>query len=779
MLLSPFRGPLTLGTRTCFSSNETLSRAPVSRTTNSRTRLSLSLEEEEEEGGGGRGGGGGGAFVMGKKANKSGSAAAAAAKKERQAAKQNKAAKKAAKKDAREAGEDDIEKILAEIMAKEAAKTAVTVTSCERPPTPRANFSLTTLPTGDLLLFGGEYYDGQEAVCYNELYRWSLDKDAWKMIESPNTPPPRCSHQAVAHGGFLYIFGGEFATSEQFYHYNDLWRLCIKSNQWEKLEPAGKGPSARSGHRMAVWRNRLIVCGGFYEAFRETKWYQDLYILHLTEMKWEKISFPTTALLPGPRSGHQVAVHEPKDVMYMYGGYSKIKEPGQGKEAKVYEDLWCLSLKPILSGHAPKWDKLGKKGAPPSKRSGAAMVVHKGRALLFGGVIDEEVSNNTLNSTFYNDLFAFDMDRRQWFQLGLKKEKEKGGRRRKQARPDDGDEEEEGRGQEENEEDYLDSDDELAVAQRQDKAFVYVGEDGKLIYVAHEEDETKEEEEIKGGGEKESKPPAAPIHEEEETKDGGKEADTDNDAKASSDASSASWPLPRINPGLTVRGNTIYVYGGLLEIKDREYTLDDCWALDLNTRTCWRQLLPGTMHEQIWKDEEEDDDDDDEDGEEDDDDESGSEGDSDSGAEGNSDIGSGEEKDRKNKSRPRHKEPKKRVETLRDEIRRLKDQLGLDDPMRTPQLEETLRDFFARTTVFWTSEQLKILENQGEDRGGERFSEKEVRRDAFALAQARFGELEPLLNRLNELEEEQREAEARSREKKKAESGKRRGSANR
>ena len=34
--------------------------------------------------------------------------------------------------------------------------------------------------------------------------------------------------------------------------------------------------------------------------------------------------------------------------------------------------------------------QIGKKGAPPSIRSGAAMTVHKNRALLFGGVLDHE-----------------------------------------------------------------------------------------------------------------------------------------------------------------------------------------------------------------------------------------------------------------------------------------------------------------------------------------------------------------------------------------------------
>ena len=46
----------------------------------------------------------------------------------------------------KELQEEDIEAILAEIRAKDAVKTAVTVTESCAQPSPRANFSLTTLP---------------------------------------------------------------------------------------------------------------------------------------------------------------------------------------------------------------------------------------------------------------------------------------------------------------------------------------------------------------------------------------------------------------------------------------------------------------------------------------------------------------------------------------------------------------------------------------------------------------------------------------------------------
>jgi hypothetical protein len=60
------------------------------------------------------------------------------------------------------------------------------------------------------------------------------------------------------------------------------------------------------------------------------------------------------------------------------------------------------------------------------------MVVHKNRALLFGGVLDVEGAQHAMESHFYSELYAFDMDRRQWYKLQLKKKKGAGGRRKNQ-----------------------------------------------------------------------------------------------------------------------------------------------------------------------------------------------------------------------------------------------------------------------------------------------------------------------------------------------------------
>ena len=48
------------------------------------------------------------------------------------------------------------------------------------------------------------------------------------------------------------VLSGEFSSPKQgtFYHYNDFWKLDPLNKEWERIETKGKGPPARSGHRM-------------------------------------------------------------------------------------------------------------------------------------------------------------------------------------------------------------------------------------------------------------------------------------------------------------------------------------------------------------------------------------------------------------------------------------------------------------------------------------------------------------------------------------------------
>jgi hypothetical protein len=85
---------------------------------------------------------------------------------------------------------------------------------------------------------------------------------------------------------------------------------------------------------------------------------------------------------------------------------------------------------------------------------------------------------------------------------------------------------------------------------------------------------------------------------------------------------------------MVVGRDTLYLYGGMMEVGDREVTLDDLYTLDLNKLDAWNLVIEATKTDWVEPDDDDDDDDDeDEDDEDDEDDdeedESGSEEDDD------------------------------------------------------------------------------------------------------------------------------------------------------
>ena len=73
--------------------------------------------------------------------------------------------------------------------------------------------------------------------------------------------------------------------------------LDLATWSWEPVVAKG-GPSARSGHRMAVVRDRLLVFGGFFDNLREVKYYNDLHMFDLKLYKWTKITAQPGAFAP-------------------------------------------------------------------------------------------------------------------------------------------------------------------------------------------------------------------------------------------------------------------------------------------------------------------------------------------------------------------------------------------------------------------------------------------------------------------------------------------------
>ncbi|KAK7411051.1 hypothetical protein VNO78_02404 [Psophocarpus tetragonolobus] len=643
---------------------------------------------------------------MGKKTKKAGKG------KEKTERKTAKAEEKKARRETKKLSpEDDIDAILLSIQKEEAKKKEVHVDDNVPAPSPRSNCSLTVNPLKEteLILYGGEFYNGNKTFVYGDFYRYDVEKLEWKLVTSPNSPPPRSAHQAVAWKNYIYIFGGEFTSpnQERFHHYKDFWMLDLKTNQWEQLNLKGC-PSPRSGHRMVLYKHKIILFGGFYDTLREVRYYNDLFVFDLDQFKWQEIKPKPGAMWPTGRSGFQLFVYQ--DDIFLYGGYSKevSSDKNNSEKGVVHSDMWSLDPKTW------EWNKFKKSGMPPGPRAGFSMCVHKRRALLFGGVVDIEVEGDVMMSLFLNELYGFQLDTNRWYPLELRKEK--------------------------------------STKDKLKKIEQNCTDDTNKINpecTAREEAEESEDEESNVDDiSKSIESNMSILDGETVTKSKGNSKESGAKSDIQSSLSEVVKPCGRINACMAVGRDTLYIYGGMMEIKDQEITLDDLYSLNLSKLDEWKCIIPASESEWVEASE------DDEGNEDDDEDES----DDDSSNDEDEDDEEEEEEEAQNASvqvgdavalikgvgkNLRRKERRSRIEQIRAS-------LGLSDSQRTPLPGESLRDFYKRTNMYWQMAAHEHTQHTG----------KELRKDGFDLAEARYRELKPILDELALLEAEQKAEEA-------------------
>lgn len=69
---------------------------------------------------------------------------------------------------------------------------------------------------------------------------------------------------------------------------------------------------------------------------------------------------------------------------------------------------------------ALQWQKVKKEGMAPGPRMSFGLVVHKKRAIVFGGVTDAAGRGDRVYSELHNELYQFNHETRRWFPLGLR-----------------------------------------------------------------------------------------------------------------------------------------------------------------------------------------------------------------------------------------------------------------------------------------------------------------------------------------------------------------------
>lgn len=90
---------------------------------------------------------------------------------------------------------------------------------------------------------------------------------------------------------------------------------------------------------------------------------------------------------------------------------------GQGGSNASWETLGCKDGPVTLPVPSDRWTwtRVSPSGSKPPPRSGFSLATAPaGRAVLFGGVCDEE-EEELLSGDFYNDLYLYDVAKNRWF----------------------------------------------------------------------------------------------------------------------------------------------------------------------------------------------------------------------------------------------------------------------------------------------------------------------------------------------------------------------------
>ncbi|KAF5397260.1 Kelch domain-containing protein 4 [Paragonimus heterotremus] len=472
---------------------------------------------------------------------------------------QHKLEKKLAKVE-KESGEQSIEQLIEEFQQEQKKITEVTISPCS-PPSPRSHFTLTASPESDeLVLFGGEYYDGKKTTMFSDLFVYHCKDNRWEVIKSSNTPPPRSGHQAVYiktsnTPASVWVFGGEYASPTQlrFYHYKDLWCLRLRTRKWEHMRVEGSCPCARSGHRMVAWKSSFMLFGGFSDTGSKTVYFNDMWIFDLDVLRWNPVQL--TGDVPSPRSGCLFFPGSDMKYLYIFGGYFKeyvTRDMERGvacadffrvnieKDASVAK---CICMR--TSGIRPK----------PPRSAMAGVLQTANRVILFGGVHDiESEDGESVVGHFHNDMYVVDLEKAKWHLFNYTT-----GKQLVKSNPP-------------------------VVSTHNDSDSMKL-----TVFTSNPP--------IDGASGSLLSDGVFTL-----TLQGSTEAATRDKSAITTQNGDGNLartiPSPRSSPGVVILGSTLYVYGGFYEVGDRKITLDDLYCLDLSQPISWQCLFNGSQAEQ-------------------------------------------------------------------------------------------------------------------------------------------------------------------------------------
>ncbi len=211
-------------------------------------------------------------------------------------------------------------------------------------PSPRLGAKAVVDPVNNrMIMFGGT----TSTSGFDETWALDLSTYTWSLLEPSGTiPPARQAHCAIydPSGHRMIIYAGSNWGAPVM---NDVWSLDLTygSEAWQQLFPGGQQPGARTQH-FGIYDqcNNDLVTGFGYDYPGYIVHYDDVWILELTSMTWERIIPQTTT--PEARRGSCAAYDPNEHRVIIFGGnqYNSV----------YFNDTYELTLDMVGVSDSPK-----------------------------------------------------------------------------------------------------------------------------------------------------------------------------------------------------------------------------------------------------------------------------------------------------------------------------------------------------------------------------------------------------------------------------------------
>lgn len=230
---------------------------------------------------------------------------------------------------------------------------------------------------GGLFVYGGRGTRGT----LKDFWRYDIGSNTWDhvTVEGDLKPPSLQEHTALTYKGKMYVFGGDFTTTND----TPLWTFSFREKVWGKQADKSWGPTTRRCHSAVLHEASMFVFGGYIDMRGAS---DELWQYELDTSKWNRIKWKGEG--PSPRYSHSAVVGA--GGMWVYGGLEGLQ---------VKSDLWRWSF----VSHS--WSRIKSRGGPPGLFGHSAIKIGEGM-LIFGG----EATDGNLQNT----MWRFDLGNRTW-----------------------------------------------------------------------------------------------------------------------------------------------------------------------------------------------------------------------------------------------------------------------------------------------------------------------------------------------------------------------------